>query len=176
MADRNITYSFKAHPTKYRGVQFRSRLEARWACFFDLIGWRWEYEPIDLEEWCPDFRVEFPCGHSECGCSHVLLVEVKPYYSIEEFNGHPCKKYLYGVWQKANGEVREIPADASAVFGVNPSVTEWLMCHGAGAGYYTIEDWVDGDVNAMWNQAGNTVQWKPSSRNYRTLYGGGRNA
>jgi hypothetical protein len=27
--------------TVYRGSLFRSRLEARWAAFFDLFGWDW---------------------------------------------------------------------------------------------------------------------------------------
>lgn len=31
-------------PTKYQGVEFRSRLEARWAVFMDSIGVRWFYE------------------------------------------------------------------------------------------------------------------------------------
>ncbi|MEA2669684.1 MAG: hypothetical protein QOJ33_2618, partial [Chloroflexota bacterium] len=30
-----------AIPTTYDGVNFRSRLEAKWAAFFDLLGWRW---------------------------------------------------------------------------------------------------------------------------------------
>jgi hypothetical protein len=47
-----------AIPTKYRGVQFRSRLEARWAAFFDLVGWPWRYEPLDLNGYIPDFIVE----------------------------------------------------------------------------------------------------------------------
>lgn len=35
----------KAIETTYAGCRFRSRLEARWAVFFDTIGVRWEYEP-----------------------------------------------------------------------------------------------------------------------------------
>ncbi len=31
-------------PTTYNGVEFRSRLEARWAIFFDAIDTPWEYE------------------------------------------------------------------------------------------------------------------------------------
>lgn len=31
--------------THYAGCRFRSRLEARWAVFFDTLGIRWEYEP-----------------------------------------------------------------------------------------------------------------------------------
>lgn len=30
--------------TVYKGYKFRSRLEARWAYFLDLLGIRWEYE------------------------------------------------------------------------------------------------------------------------------------
>jgi len=47
----------RAIPTYYEGTQFRSRLEARWAAFFDLAGWPWEYEPVDLNGWIPDFRL-----------------------------------------------------------------------------------------------------------------------
>lgn len=31
--------------TIYNGYRFRSRLEARWAVFFDALGVKWEYEP-----------------------------------------------------------------------------------------------------------------------------------
>jgi hypothetical protein len=31
--------------TFYGGCRFRSRLEARWAVFFDTLGLKWEYEP-----------------------------------------------------------------------------------------------------------------------------------
>lgn len=35
----------KAIQTEYKGYLFRSRLEARWAVFFDACGIAWEYEP-----------------------------------------------------------------------------------------------------------------------------------
>lgn len=38
-----------ALPTSYAGVQFRSRLEARWAVFFDELQLTWEYEPEGFE-------------------------------------------------------------------------------------------------------------------------------
>lgn len=66
-----------AIPTKYAGTEFRSRLEARWAAFFDLVGWRWEYEPIDLPGWIPDFMLT---GHTN------VLVEIKPADSIDGFD------------------------------------------------------------------------------------------
>lgn len=39
----------KAIETTYQGVRFRSRLEARWAVFFDAMGIKWEYEPQGFE-------------------------------------------------------------------------------------------------------------------------------
>lgn len=58
-----------AIPTTYSGVRFRSRLEARWAAFFDLCEWPWEYEPLDLDGYIPDFVLRF---------KRPILVEVKP--------------------------------------------------------------------------------------------------
>ncbi len=34
----------KSIETRYAGCHFRSRLEARWAVFFDRLGTKWEYE------------------------------------------------------------------------------------------------------------------------------------
>ncbi len=50
----------KAIETVYSGYRFRSRLEARWAVFFDTLGITYEYEPegYDLGElgyYLPDF-------------------------------------------------------------------------------------------------------------------------
>jgi hypothetical protein len=65
-----MTSHFGAIETVYRGVTFRSRLEAKWAAFFDLCQWKWEYEPIDLNGYIPDFILTFP--------NAPILVEVKP--------------------------------------------------------------------------------------------------
>ena len=40
----------KAINTEYKGHLFRSRLEAKWAVFFDEIGVRWEYEKEDFKK------------------------------------------------------------------------------------------------------------------------------
>lgn len=51
----------QAIPTKYRFHLFRSRLEARWAVFFDRIGIRWSYEPegysLSRTGYLPDFQI-----------------------------------------------------------------------------------------------------------------------
>jgi hypothetical protein len=45
--------------TRYKGYRFRSRLEARWAVFFDALGIPWEYEregfDLDGVPYLPDF-------------------------------------------------------------------------------------------------------------------------
>lgn len=38
------SFTVRALPTKYNGITFRSRLEARWAVFFDELRLEWEYE------------------------------------------------------------------------------------------------------------------------------------
>lgn len=70
----------QAIPTHYEGVRFRSRLEAKWAAFFDLMGWPWTYEPFDLEGYIPDFTIDF---------DRPVLVEVKPYTTTEEICDDP---------------------------------------------------------------------------------------
>jgi hypothetical protein len=67
-----MEYNIKSKPTIYNKQRYRSRLEARVACFFDRIGWRHSYEPFDLDGWTPDFAVY---GTD----NRMLLVEVKPF-------------------------------------------------------------------------------------------------
>jgi hypothetical protein len=58
--------TIQAIETHYNGYRFRSRLEARWAVFFNALNLTWEYEPegfeLTLEDWpprkyLPDFRI-----------------------------------------------------------------------------------------------------------------------
>jgi len=68
----------KAIETQWKGYRFRSRLEARWAVFFERIGVEWQYEPQGFQrEWpfgevhkyLPDFRITIG--------SNAYWVEVK---------------------------------------------------------------------------------------------------
>lgn len=158
-----------AHPTYYRSTRFRSRLEARWAAFFDLLQWQWQYEPIDFKDWVPDFHVEFPCGHSECAGSHAFYAEVKPYYTLQEFAGHPV----------ARGDCSQRYGLDGMRLGINPSVVYTEFAHGAGGNFYGDEElflqWghpkdpvempgFTWDVHALWREAGNLTQWKGEGR------------
>lgn len=66
----------KAIETQYKGYRFRSRLEARWAVFFDALSLKWDYEPegFDLGSlgfYLPDFFLPDLNGG--------IFVEVKPH-------------------------------------------------------------------------------------------------
>lgn len=49
MSDSRKPTAISAIETSYGGCKFRSRLEARWAMFFDRAGIQWEYEPEGFE-------------------------------------------------------------------------------------------------------------------------------
>lgn len=73
----------KAIETEYKGYRFRSRLEARWAVFFDACGVSWEYEPegYDLGNglyYLPDFLLHgVTINHAYHAKGRDLYVEVK---------------------------------------------------------------------------------------------------
>lgn len=85
--------------TAYKGFRFRSRLEARWAVFFDAIDLRWEYEVEGFElpsgaKYLPDFKVFTPQGEP-------MWVEIKPEGTTHEAKFDEFKELLdYGqrVW------------------------------------------------------------------------------
>ena len=71
----------KVIQTHYNGYSFRSRLEARWAVFFDACGVKYEYEPegYDLGNglmYLPDFLLHGVDGRCS-GNGGNLYVEVK---------------------------------------------------------------------------------------------------
>lgn len=70
-------------PTEYHGTTFRSRTEARWACFMDALGWNWEYEPFDLAGYIPDFVV--------MGTGEPALIEIKAHVSRGELEAEAPK-------------------------------------------------------------------------------------
>lgn len=94
----------KAIETRYKGYRFRSRLEARWAVFFDALGIRWQYEvegfelpitwdpppeytPAQVRRYLPDFYLPqvdmwaevkpLPFFGMEMLVCHVLAEETK---------------------------------------------------------------------------------------------------
>jgi hypothetical protein len=133
----------------YNGIQFRTRLEAQWAAFFDLAGWQWSSNPASIENWKPDFKVIFECDHSECSGMHTLLVSVLPVKSLKKLTGHPALFYQFTV---PNSD-----ADGGALFGDNPSATKWIISHGSGGGsedlYFRVSN-----ADELWKKALSKVQ------------------
>ena len=69
-----LATTIKPIETVYNGYRFRSRLEARWAVFFDAAGVEYEYEPEgyvlnDGTNYLPDFYLP----------GLQLFVEIKPF-------------------------------------------------------------------------------------------------
>lgn len=168
-------------PTEYNGVRFRSRLEARWAAMFDLFDWQWEYEPLDLEGYIPDFLLKF----------HVpLLVEVKPWLPHEDpspvqgvLDAQPWdgEIWLAGAQlgdfatDTACGRIRDAECgwddavlrlclDCSAP-SLQSSNFAWRCrrcdssAESCGWGAFDITR-----ANRLWRAAGNAVQWQPHNR------------
>jgi hypothetical protein len=60
-----VRWIMRPRETYYRGCRFRSRIEARWAVFFDTLGIKWWYEPegfslrFDYEEIAALWREAF---------------------------------------------------------------------------------------------------------------------
>lgn len=86
----------KAIETRYNGYKFRSRLEARWAVFFNSLGIRYEYEYEGFElsngtKYLPDFYLPtFDGGELWC--------EVKPEGGDFSKAKLFCRDYEQNIW------------------------------------------------------------------------------
>jgi hypothetical protein len=176
-------------PTEYEGVRFRSRTEAMWAAFFDRIGWRWDYEPVDMDGYIPDFIIDFKRAK--------LLVEVKPeleYGYLEAHGEKICRSGwrgdflivgshpfvtkgeprrrslgLLGLWDHESQDGWQ-PADHAiaiqcrqcGLLAVKHASAAWfcLSC-GACEPRVHFDDAKVDTVEELWAEACNRVQWMP---------------
>jgi hypothetical protein len=130
-----MEYTIKSKPTIYKGTKFRSRLEARWAAFFDLIGWRYQYEPFDLNGWTPDFQVFGSNGR-------YVLFEVKPYIDMDIRSSY-FEKITNAVPFKGEDEFDLAPACILICEPVKADYSEWYVSAG-----YQITPW--GTFEVQW--------------------------
>lgn len=67
--------------TSYAGCRFRSRIESRWAVFFDHLGIGWQYEPQGFElpsgRYLPDFLLDLSVQDDTSGIRPGVWFEVK---------------------------------------------------------------------------------------------------
>lgn len=166
----------RSKPTVYAGTTFRSRLEARWAAFFDLVGWPYTYEPFDVDDWTPDFLVHGTTG---------FLVEVGPCMTLADYKAKSLKPSRFkpmptlvlgvapiaadGTWSKevAGWIVNEFPDSGSAgpAFWDCCEIGE-LTVYGddrtrpCDHGWTARKSWIS-NLPTLWAQAGSVVQWHP---------------
>ena len=185
-----MQYEIKAIETKYKGILFRSRLEAKWACFFDLLGWKWRYEPADFNGWIPDFAIygadcvyvevkpviDFPTDVAEkidaSGCRNEVLIlgELGPELGSEDY------------WFRL-GWLREVnhydEASAPDFLWDEAVLGRWEagkgsigFCHSGIAFSDRISGGYDGgcfgelplhwdEIDELWAAACNSTRWKP---------------
>lgn len=178
-----VGYSTNGIPTVYRGVRFRSRLEARYATFFDLVEWPWRYEPIDLNGYIPDFILHFDAGD--------VLAEIKPSDVTRVTRDKICDSGWTGeavvmtsYWADECGPHPSPGAFAEAVRDVPGETHAWgaarlATCISCGKVTIVSEDYSwrcrvcgeDGGnghlgaadmASAAWLSAANRVQWRAS--------------
>lgn len=92
-----MEHAVKSLETIYKGVKFRSRTEARWAVFFDMmnIKWVYEFEGYDLGKlgwYLPDFFLPDFCYNgtfAEVKGKDFTITETKKCYKLCEITGLP---------------------------------------------------------------------------------------
>lgn len=103
--------------TYFIGYKFRSRLEARWAVFFESLGIKWEYEPEGFDlgnglKYLPDFKIKNVKFIHANGCSHDrtydIYIEVKGDMNVEDIKKidrfAECGKKIYVVGNIPRGD------------------------------------------------------------------------
>lgn len=130
-------------PTTFRGTNFRSRLEARWAAFFDLVGWSWIYEPMDLGGWIPDFLVDIDGAHP-------FLVEVGPCITGDDL----IAKAEKAIAHRGDRSVVVLGVSPHRYYLLGATRTEHDTIRGL-LGRLDVEP-----IEALWRRAGNDVQWR----------------
>ena len=131
--------------TVYKGCRFRSRLEARWAVFFDALGVEWEYEPEGFElpsgrRYLPDFRVRCYGRREYEDCvPFSLYIEVKGQMSPYDY-----ERIVEFVQTNVDeGEVFENPV--LIVSNVPESINSFYMGDWYGGDFLSFE-YIDGDL------------------------------
>ena len=181
-----MKYTMKSYTTRYGGVTFRSRLEARWAAMFDLLGWKWDYEPIDFSGWIPDFAIygvkpvyvevkpvtEFPQDVADridrSGCPDEVLIvgmtcplalkqDDTPYIGWLRERGMGWGFSPLGRWADCNGRIGFTHADGHFYDRISGEYDGG--CYGNG-------EVNTNEITMLWREAGNRTQWhrKPPER------------
>lgn len=152
----------KAIQTEYKGYRFRSRLEARWAVFFDACGVKWEYEPegYDLGDgllYLPDFLLHgVTVNHGLFQRNCDIYVEVKGV--MNDLDAEKIKRFHeagyendedFGVSKTAVLVVGNIPDGEDMQVILDNMQSEAYREHTGWPNFYNFET-IDGDYFAAY--------------------------
>lgn len=120
--------TIKAIETRYKGYRFRSRLEARWAVFFDALGVKYKYEEYGFEKdgysWLPDFYLPQFGTWVEVKGGNTTQQDAKKMGAILDF-GSPLP-FFSDSWKGGvishNEEFIEMGGDRTFTYGTCPGL------------------------------------------------------
>jgi hypothetical protein len=162
-------------------VAFRSILEARWALMFDELGWEWNFEPLSLINYIPDFFVRVALRrptYARPAASALVLMEAKPIVCADDY-AEPVAKIALSGWEHAAVVLCPTPWCVEAATTLAPG--RWAI--GMGTDRAERRDAQTGghnawhpvgindagelelgggrDIRDLWRRAGNRAQWCP---------------
>lgn len=157
--------NIQAIPTKYKHTTFRSRLEARWAVFFDELEIKWNYEKegflLDGLPYLPDF--DLPTFQGGC------YVEVKPIEFTEEENEKANRLVIAS--QRPLWKAIDIPSftDYEVIF---PEGDKTYTLRGIpNLGAATNRMWIDASATDLMNLNDKYVRALENSNHYNFNHG-----
>jgi hypothetical protein len=179
----------KAIKTKYKGYTFSSRLEARWAAFFDLLDWKWTYEPVDLKGYIPDFILLFYKPLLVEITPEIYRTDLTPYVDQIQQSGWQNEYCVFGAELLETedpssetlalgllGEVYECDAlsspwrDGDAEFFRCTHCGQYSIHHNIGSYHCRVNGCYDGDhylggidkaeIHELWGQAHAMTRWR----------------
>jgi hypothetical protein len=132
----NARFPMFGLPTVYKGIQFDSRLEAKWARFFDHLGLSWLAEPKDLAAYRPDFIVNGVLLAEVKGCS--LVAQLAQYVAKINRSGWQGPWVLLGEHYTIQlGHKIEVPRKADALWSEACNYFKWQWLRGKQTPRYT---------------------------------------
>ncbi len=121
-------YDIKPIPTEYQGIDFRSRIEAIWAVYFDALNWEWYYEyqhyKLPSGNYLPDFYFPDILAHAEVKPSAFTSIErlkcielslMIPDTQVMQLIGYPTFKTI-NIIENGASIAKAIPVELSNKF------------------------------------------------------------
>lgn len=166
----------KSHgiPTKgAKGYDYRSRIEAVWSYVFEKLGWEWDYEPIDLDWYIPDFILKTTYGEK-------ILCEIKGDVDIIKTYEPYLKKIINSGWKgryiilgsTVTNDNNEVVIGVGGNTESSEEVTNitikkisgWVLASSTEENLLGKVEETNGDFNSVWVEARNLAQWKVAPR------------